>query len=83
MNIKNNVTLKGHHQTLKESKSSVLGDMIGQRHLETVEVECGGEAEFGRGGGVLLKQQKGFTLTYIPLVMTCSSTSKSKLLRGC
>lgn len=53
MNSKNNGTLKGHHQTLKESKSSVLGDMIGQRHLETVEVEWGGEVEFetGVGGG--------------------------------
>jgi len=37
----------------------------------------GGGWERGVGG------QKGFTLTHIPLVMTCRGTSKSKLLRGC
>ncbi len=74
------MTLKVHLHTLNRN-SSVLGEMVGQRHLESVEVERGGEV--GLEGGVFLNQQKGFTLTHIPLVMTCRDTSKSKLLRGC
>lgn len=81
MNIKK--TLKVNLHTLNRN-SSVLGEMVGQRHLETVKVERGGEVGLeGWGVGVFLNQQKGFTLTHIPLVMTCRDTSKSKLLRGC
>lgn len=84
-----NLTLRLYLDTLNRNSFYVLGETVGRRHLETVGVEHGGEAGLGVGGcvcvggGFFLSQQKGFTLTHIPLVMTCRDTSKSKLLRGC
>lgn len=49
MNIKYEPDFKGTPSDTKRKQSSVLGEMIGQRHLKNVEVECGGEVEFGRG----------------------------------
>lgn len=82
MNIKMNMTLKVHLHTLNRNNIC-----IGGNGWPKAFGDCGGGAWWGLGGGGggerLLSQQKGFTLTHIPFVMTCRDTSKSKLLRGC
>lgn len=58
MNIKK--TLKVNLHTLNRN-SSVLGEMVGQRHLETVKVERGGEVGLeGWGGWCLFKPAERF-----------------------
>lgn len=46
-----NSTLKVYLHTTQQEQLSVLGATVGQRHLETVEVERDGEVRLGVEGG--------------------------------